>query len=301
MHKSIRISGFALDKLFTCNISLFSLSKILVHIGMDIPTFFEQIESGELHSLEDADSLTSIEYFTNREIAEALTSLGLDRTNSTLRLLRRDNGQSLRPETLRHLCELAEIPIGELFRIIHTKRITGESQYTDSTARTAFRNRPLSASSEAISGTVLYALYLITRLLIPVKDGVVDSYFLGSMLKGWNPKLEGLYKVLFPLGIEIVDFLEAIEKDDLILRPSRNFKGNTYISHVLVSIIWKEYQNKDISKRGISRLLTVSPSSVFRIINTENLDIRLGTLIKYEGPLEMPLSYIFREYDRLYN
>lgn len=288
MFSSVCLSGFTWDDSFLCRMTVYSLSKMLVHIGTDLPSFFSQLESGS--SIYGSGSVSSIELYSSSEITEYFSTVGIDTFSSRY--------DSVRLSTLLPLCSSAGIPsLSILFERLHERRVSGESSYTDMIHRTGCRFSV--PSDECVSSTVLYSLFLITR--ITMKDGLHDGYFLDYMRKGWNPRQEMMEKMLFPLGIDIADFMEAIEKEDLVIKPSADFKGRRYDSHRLMGIIWEKFQEDGVSKRGIARITETEPSAIMRVTNTVDIDMKIGTLMKYSAPLSVPLSAVFREYDLIYN
>ena len=290
MHCStITARGFSSPCLFSWDPCLYTLSKMLSRLGLDVIDFLSQIEAGDELCFPVGNSPAAFPLFLNDELYDALMEEYSIRDINPPRMMRDlRRSYSSRISTIACLASSIGMSLKELLIRARERRIS--SGYTD--------YLPCEASSYGypLPLSVLHCLHLLLRL-----EGymdIPDAFFTSVRKDGWNPILSSLPSVLFPLSIDIADLVSCCidGNDGIVISPSGGFMGRTYEG--IMETVWMMHMEEGNTKGSISRDTGNGKPNVIRMMGRMDGEITLATVIRYIRPMDIPVSEVFRRHDR---
>ena len=285
---SITARGFSSLCLLPWDPCLFTLSRMLSRLGLDAIDFLSMLDSGDDLHFPVASSPPSFPLFLNDELYNALmeeySAKDIDPPHM-MRELRRS--YSSRISTIASLASSAGMSLRELLIRARERRIS--SGYTD------YLPDSSSPSGYPLPLSILHCLHLLLRL-----EGYMDmpdAFFTSVRKDGWNPLLPSLPPVLFPLSMDIADFISCVDgADDIVLSPSSLFRGRTYVG--IMDTVWMMHREEGNTKGSISRDTGNGKPNVIRMMGRMDGEIALATVMRYIRPMDIPVSDVFRRHDR---
>ena len=286
---SITARGFSSPCLFSWDPCLYTLSRMLSRLGLDIIDFLSQIEAGDELHFPVACSAGSFDLFLNDELHDVLMEEYSDRDINPPRMMRElRRSYSSRISTIACLASSIGMSLKELLIRARERRISsGYDDYLPDSSSPSGYPLPLS---------VLHCLHLLLRL-----EGYMDmpdAFFTSVRKDGWNPILSSLPSVLFPLSIDIADLVSCCidNSDDIVISPSDGFRGRTYEG--IMETLWMMHREEGSTKGSISRDTGNSKPNVIRMMGRMDGEITLATVIRYIRPMDTTVSDVFRRHDR---
>ena len=286
---SITTRGFSSPCLLPWDPCLFTLSRMLSRLGLDVIAFLSMLDSGDDLHFPVASSPPSFPLFLNDELYDVLmeeySAKDIDPPNM-MRELRRS--YSSRISTLASLASSAGMSLRELLIRARERRIS--SGYADCLPDSS------SPSGYPLPLSVLHCLHLLLRL-----EGYMDmpdAFFTSVRKDGWNPLLPSLPSVLFPLSIDIADLISCCidGNDGIVISPSDDFRGRTYEG--IMETVWMMHMEEGNTKGSISRDTGNNKPNVIRMMGRMDGEMSLATVIRYIRPMDITVSEVFRRHDR---
>ena len=286
---SITARGFSSLCLLPWDPCLFTLSRMLSRLGLDAIDFLSMLDSGDDLHFPVASSPPSFPLFLNDELYNALmeeySAKDIDPPHM-MRELRRS--YSSRISTIASLASSAGMSLKEL--LIRVRERRESSGYNDCLPDSSSPSRyPLPLS-------VLHCLHLLLRLAGHMD--IPDAFFTSQRKDGWNPLLQSLPSVLFPLSIDIADLIACCIdcNDDIVISPSIDFRGRTYDG--IMETVWMMHMEEGNTKGSISRDTGNGKPNVIRMMGRMDGEITLATVMRYIRPMDIAVSDVFRRHDR---
>ena len=286
---SITARGFSSLCLLPWDPCLFTLSRMLSRLGLDVIAFLSMLDSGDDLHFPVASSPPSFPLFLNDELHDALmeeySAKDIDPPHM-MRELRRS--YSSRISTLASLASSAGMSLKELLIRARERRIS--SGYTD------YLPDSSSPSGYPLPLSILHCLHLLLRLAGYMD--MPDAFFTSVRKDGWNPLLSSLPSVLFPLSIDIAGFISCCidGSDDIVISPSIDFRGRTYDG--IMETVWMMHREEGNTKGSISRDTGNNKPNVIRMMGRMDGEITLATVMRYIRPMDIAVSDVFRRHDR---
>ena len=286
---SITARGFSSPCLFSWDPCLYTLSRMLSRLGLDIIDFLSMLESGDELYFPVASSPDAFPLFLNDELYDVLMEEYSGRDINPPRMMRElRRSYSSRISTISCLASSVGMSLKELLIRARERRIS--SGYTD------YLPDSSSPSGYPLPLSVLHCLHLLLRL-----EGYMDmpdAFFTSDRKDGWNPILSSLPSVLFPLSIDIADLIACCidGNDGIVISPSDGFRGRTYEG--IMETLWMMHTEEGNTKGSISRDTGNSKPNVIRMMGRMDGEITLATVIRYVRPMDIPVSEVFRKHDR---
>ena len=290
MHCStITARGFSSPCLFSWDPCLYTLSRMLSRLGLDVIDFLSMLESGDELHFPVASSPASFPLFLNDELHDVLMEEYSDRDINPPRMMRElRRSYSSRISTIACLASSIGMSLKELLiRARERRESSGYSDYLPDSS---------SPSGYPIPLSVLHCLHLLLRL-----EGYMDmpdAFFTSVRKDGWNPILSSLPSVLFPLSIDIADLISCCidNSDDIVISPSGGFRGRTYEG--IMETVWMMHREEGSTMGSISRDTGNNKPNVIRMMGRMDGEISLATVIRYIRPMDTAVSDVFRRHDR---
>ena len=286
---SITARGFSSPCLFSWDPCLYTLSRMLSRLGLDVIGFLSMLESGDELYFPVASSPSSFPLFLNDELYDALMEEYSIRDINPPRMMRElRRSYSSRISTIAYLASSIGMSLKELLIRARERRISsGYSDYLPDSSSPSGYPLPLS---------VLHCLHLLLRL-----EGYMDmpdAFFTSARKDGWNPILSSLPSVLFPLSIDIADLISCCidGNEDIVISPSDGFRGRTYDG--IMETLWMMHREEGNTKGSISRDTGNNKPNVIRMMGRMDGEISLATVIRYIRPMDTAVSEVFRRHDR---
>ena len=284
---SITARGFSSLCLLPWDPCLFTLSRMLSRLGLDIIGFLSMLESGDDLHFPVASSPPAFPLFLNDELYDVLmeeySAKDIDPPNM-MRELRRS--YSSRISTLASLASSAGMSLRELLIRARERRIS--SGYADCLPDSS------SPSGYPLPLSILHCLHLLLRLAGHMD--IPDAFFTSQRKDGWNPLLPSLPPVLFPLSMDIADFISCVDgNEDIVISPSIDFRGRTYDG--IMETLWMMHREEGNTKGSISRDTGNGKPNVIRMMGRMDGEITLATVIRYIRPMDTTVSDVFRRHD----
>ena len=260
---SITARGFSSSCLFSWDPCLYTLSRMLSRLDLDVIDFLSQIES-----IESGDELcfpvgaapAAFPLFLNDELHDVLMEEYSDRDINPPRMMRElRRSYSSRISTIACLASSVGMSLKEL--LIRARERRESSGYTD------YLPCDASSSGYPLPLSVLHCLHLLLRL-----EGYMDmpdAFFTSVRKDGWNPILSSLPSVLFPLSIDIADLIACCIdcNDDIVISPSIDFRGRTYEG--IMETVWMMHMEEGNTKGSISRDTGNGKPNVIRMMGQD--------------------------------
>ena len=289
MHCStITARGFSSPCLFSWDPCLYTLSRMLSRLGLDVIDFLSQIEAGDELHFPVACSAGSFDLFLNDELYDVLMEEYSSRDINPPRMMRDlRRSYSSRISTIACLASSIGMSLKELLIRARERRISsGYSDYLPNSS---------SPSGYPIPLSVLHCLHLLLRL-----EGYMDmpdAFFTSVRKDGWNPILSSLPSVCFPLSIDIADLISCCidNRDGIVISPSYDFRGRTYEG--IMDTVWMMHREEGNTKGSISRDTGNGKPNVVRMMGRMDGEIALATVIRYIRPMDTTVSEVFRRHD----
>ena len=286
---AITARGFSSPCLFSWDPCLYTLSRMLSRLGLDVIDFLSMLESGDELCFPVGTAPAAFPLFLNDELHDVLMEEYSGRDINPPRMmgeLRRS--YSSRISTIACLASSIGMSLKELLIRARERRIS--SGYTD------YLPDSSSPSGYPLPLSVLHCLHLLLRL-----EGYMDmpdAFFTSARKDGWNPILSSLPSVLFPLSIDIADLITCCidNSDDIVISPSGGFRGRTYEG--IMETVWMMHMEEGNTKGSISRDTGNNKPNVMRMMGRMDGEITLATVIRYIRPMDIPVSDVFRRHDR---
>ena len=285
---SISIKGYSLSGLMAWNPSVYTLTRMLSRIGLDIITFLNQMDEG--NGLYAANPSSEVIFYSNEEIFIFLSDVYRTQSMDTARMeevMMRSNVYSSRLSTILSFSAPAGLSLKMVFEGVGSRR--KESAEEKRSERPDLPDEPISISA-------LSSLHLIARL--EGLQDMPDAYYSCLSKYGWNPTFASLAHLLFPLSIDISDFLIAASRDDLVIAPSEKFSGTEYGRELMdtISFLHRE-QGRSYVRTGkdIDRDRTAVMRAMTR---REGELITVGHVMNYIRPLNITLPELLAIHDR---
>ena len=254
---SITARGFSSSCLFSWDPCLYTLSRMLSRLGLDIIDFLSQIEAGDELHFPVASSPASFPLFLNDEIHDVLMEEYSDRDINPPRMMRDlRRSYSSRISTIACLASSIGMSLKELLiRARERRESSGYNDYLPDSSSPSGYPLPLS---------ILHCLHLLLRL-----EGYMDmpdAFFTSVRKDGWNPILSSLPSVLFPLSIDIADLISCCidGNDDIVISTSDGFRGRTYDG--IMETVWMMHMEEGNTKGSISRDTGNNKPNVIRMM-----------------------------------
>ena len=286
---TITARGFSSPCLFSWDPCLYTLSRMLSRLGLDVIDFLSMLESGDELYFPVASSPDAFPLFLNDELHDALMEEYSDRDiNPPMMMGELRRSYSSRISTIACLASSIGMSLKELLIRARERRISsGYSDYLPDSS---------SPSGYPIPLSVLHCLHLLLRL-----EGYMDmpdAFFTSVRKDGWNPILSSLPSVLFPLSIDIAGFISCCidNNDDIVISPSDGFRGRTYEG--IMETLWMMHREEGNTKGSISRDTGNNKPNVIRMMGRMDGEITLATVIRYIRPMDIHVSDVFRRHDR---
>ena len=286
---SITARGFSSPCLFSWDPCLYTLSKMLSRLGLDVIDFLSMLESGDELHFPVASSPAAFPLFLNDELYDVLMEEYSVRDINPPRMMRElRRSYSSRISTIACLASSVGMSLKELLMRARERRES--SGYNDCLPDSS------SPSGYPLPLSVLHCLHLLLRL-----EGYMDmpdAFFTSVRKDGWNPILSSLPSVLFPLSIDIADLISCcIEcNDGIVISPSIDFRGRTYEG--IMETVWMMHMEEGNTKGSISRDTGNNKPNVIRMMGRMDGEITLATVIRYIRPMDTAVSDVFRRHDR---
>lgn len=289
MLTSIAIRGYSLSGLMAWDPSVYTLTRMLSRIGMDVVTFLSQIEEG--NGLYAFNPSSEAVFYTNKEIfiflSEVYSSLEMD-SGRMEEVIMRGGVYSSKLSTILSFSAPAGLSLRMVFEGMGSRRKEEERKPADDPA----------IPDDPISVKVLSCLHLIARL-----EGIQecpDAYYSCLSKYGWNPTFSSLSRLLFPLSIDINDFLNAAEKDDIVIAPSEHFSGTEY-GRSLMETVRIIYKDRGRSYKQTGKDTETDRTAVMRAMTRTDGKITVGHVLKYIKPLDLTLPELLEIHDKRLN
>ena len=290
MHCStITARGFSSPCLFSWDPCLYTLSRMLSRLGLDVIGFLSMLDSGDDLHFPVASSPPSFPLFLNDELHDALmeeySAKDIDPPHM-MRELRRS--YSSRISTIACLASSIGMSLKELLmRARERRESSGYNDYLPDSSSPSGYPLPLS---------VLHCLHLLLRLAGHMD--IPDAFFTSQRKDGWNPLLPSLPSVLFPLSIDIAGFISCCidGSDGIVISPSIDFRGRMHGG--IMDTVWMMHREEGNTKGSISRDTGNGKPNVVRMMGRMDGEISLATVIRYIRPMDIPVSEVFRRHDR---
>ncbi len=290
MHCStITARGFSSPCLFSWDPCLYTLSRMLSRLGLDVIDFLSMLESGDELCFPVGTAPAAFPLFLNDELHDALMEEYSIRDINPPRMMRElRRSYSSRISTIACLASSIGMSLKELLIRARERRISsGYSDYLPDSSSPSGYPLPLSA---------LHCLHLLLRL-----GGYMDmpdAFFTSVRKDGWNSILSSLPSVLFPLSIDIADLVSCCidNSDDIVISPSDGFRGRTYEG--IMETLWMMHMEEGNTKGSISRDTGNNKPNVIRMMGRMDGEITLATVIRYIRPMDIHVSDVFRRHDR---
>ena len=286
---TITARGFSSSCLFSWDPCLYTLSRMLSRLGLDVIDFLSMLELGDELHFPVASSPASFPLFLNDELYDALMEEYSIRDINPPRMMRElRRSYSSRISTIACLASSIGMSLKELLiRARERRESSGYDDYLPDSSSPSGYPLPLS---------VLHCLHLLLRL-----EGYMDmpdAFFTSVRKDGWNPILSSLPSVLFPLSIDIADLISCCidDSDDIVISPYDDFRGRTYEG--IMETVWMMHREEGNTKGSISRDTGNSKPNVIRMMGRMDGEITLATVIRYIRPMDMTVSDVFRRHDR---
>ena len=285
---SITARGFSSPCLFSWDPCLYTLSRMLSRLGLDVIDFLSMLESGDELCFPVGTAPAAFPLFLNDELHDALMEEYSDRDINPPRMMRElRRSYSSRISTIACLASSVGMSLKELLMRARERRES--SGYTD------YLPCDASPSGYPLPLSVLHCLHLLLRL-----EGYMDmpdAFFTSVRKDGWNPILSSLPSVLFPLSIDIADLISCCidNSDDIVIPPSDGFRGRTYEG--IMETVWMIHMEEGNTKGSISRDTGNNKPNVMRMMGRMDGEITLATVIRYIRPMDIPVSEVFRRHD----
>ena len=286
---SITARGFSSPCLFSWDPCLYTLSRMLSRLGLDIIDFLSQIESGDELCFPVGAAPAAFPLFLNDELHDVLIEEYSIRDINPPRMMRDlRRSYSSRISTIACLASSIGMSLKELLMRARERRES--SGYNDCLPDSS------SPSGYPLPLSVLHCLHLLLRL-----EGYMDmpdAFFTSVRKDGWNPLLSSLPSVLFPLSIDIAGFIACCIdcNDDIVISPSIDFRGRTYDG--IMETVWMMHMEEGNTKGSISRDTGNNKPNVIRMMGRMDGEISLATVIRYIRPMDTAVSDVFRRHDR---
>ena len=286
---SITARGFSSLCLLPWDPCLFTLSRMLSRLGLDVIAFLSMLDSGDDLHFPVASSPPSFPLFLNDELYDVLMEEYSDRDINPPRMMRElRRSYSSRISTIACLASSIGMSLKELLiRARERRESSGYSDYLPDSSSPSGYPLPLS---------ILHCLHLLLRL-----EGYMDmpdAFFTSVRKDGWNPLLPSLPSVLFPLSIDIADLISCCidGNEDIVISPSIDFRGRTYDG--IMETLWMMHMEEGNTKGSISRDTGNGKPNVIRMMGRMDGEIALATVMRYIRPMDIPVSDVFRRHDR---
>ena len=286
---SITARGFSSPCLFSWDPCLYTLSRMLSRLGLDVIDFLSMLESGDELHFPVASSPAAFPLFLNDELHDALMEEYSDRDINPPHMMRElRRSYSSRISTIACLASSIGMSLKELLiRARERRESSGYSDYLPDSSSPSGYPLPLS---------VLHCIHLLLRL-----EGYMDmpdAFFTSVRKDGWNPILSSLPSVLFPLAIDIADLISCCIdcNDGIVISPSIDFRGRTYEG--IMETVWMMHREEGSTKGSISRDTGNGKPNVIRMMGRMDGEITLATVIRYIRPMDITVSDVFRRHDR---
>ena len=286
---SITARGFSSPCLFSWDPCLYTLSRMLSRLGLDVIDFLSMLESGDELYFPVGTAPAAFPLFLNDELHDVLMEEYSDRDINPPSMMRElSRSYSSRISTIACLASSIGMSLKEL--LIRTRERRESSGYDD------YLPNCSSPSGYPIPLSILHCLHLLLRL-----GGYMDmpdAFFTSVRKDGWNPLLSSLPSVLFPLSIDIADIISCCidDSDDIVISPSIDFRGRTYDG--IMETLWMMHREEGNTKGSISRDTGNNKPNVMRMMGRMDGEITLATVIRYIRPMDIPVSDVFRRHDR---
>ena len=286
---SITARGFSSLCLLPWDPCLFTLSRMLSRLGLDVIAFLSMLESGDELHFPVASSPDAFPLFLNDELYDVLIEEYSIRDINPPRMMRDlRRSYSSRISTIACLASSIGMSLKEL--LIRTRERRESSGYND------YLQDSSSPSGYPLPLSVLHCLHLLLRL-----GGYMDmpdAFFTSVRKDGWNPILSSLPSVLFPLSRDIADLVSCCidNSDDIVISPSDGFRGRTYEG--IMETVWMMHREEGNTKGSISRDTGNNKPNVMRMMGRMDGEISLATVIRYIRPMDTTVSDVFRRHDR---
>ncbi len=285
---SITARGFSSPCLFSWDPCLYTLSRMLSRLGLDAIDFLSMLESGDELCFPVGTAPAAFPLFLNDELYDVLmeeySAKDIDPPHM-MRELRRS--YSSRISTIASLASSAGMSLRELLIRARERRISsGYADYLPDSSSPSGYPLPLS---------VLHCLHLLLRLSGHMD--IPDAFFTARRKDGWNPLLPSLPQVLFPLSMDIADFLSCVDgADDIVLSPSALFRGRMHGG--IMDTVWMMHREEGNTKGSISRDTGNGKPNVIKMMGRMDGEIALATVMRYIRPMDIPVSEVFRRHGR---
>ena len=286
---SITARGFSSPCLFSWDPCLYTLSRMLSRLGLDVIDFLSMLESGDELCFPVGTAPAAFPLFLNDELYDVLMEEYSDRDINPPRMMRElRRSYSSRISTIACLASSIGMSLREL--LIRARKRRESSGYTD------YLPDSSSPSGYPLPLSVLHCIHLLLRL-----EGYMDmpdAFFTSARKDGWNPILSSLPSVLFPLSIDIADLIACCidNSDDIVISPSDGFRGRTYEG--IMETVWMMHMEEGSTKGSISRDTGNSKPNVIRMMGRMDGEMTLATVIRYIRPMDTTVSDVFRRHDR---
>ena len=285
---SITARGFSSPCLFSWDPCLYTLSRMLSRLGLDVIDFLSQIEAGDELYFPVASSPAAFPLFLNDELHDVLMEEYSDRDINPPHMMRElRRSYSSRISTIACLASSVGMSLKEL--LIRTRERRESSGYND------YLPDSSSPSGYPLPLSVLHCLHLLLRL--GGYMDIPDAFFTSVRKDGWNPLLSSLPTVLFPLSIDIADLILCCIDGNggIVISPSGGFRGRTYEG--IMETLWMMHMEEGNTKGSISRDTGNNKPNVIRMMGRMDGEITLATVIRYIRPMDIPVSDVFRRHD----
>ena len=286
---SITARGFSSPCLFSWDPCLYTLSRMLSRLGLDVIEFLSMLESGDELYFPVASSPAAFPLFLNDELYDVLMEEYSVRDINPPRMMRElRRSYSSRISTIACLASSIGMSLKELLmRARERRESSGYNDYLPDCSSPSGYPLPLS---------VLHCLHLLLRL-----EGCMDmpdAFFTSVRKDGWNPILSSLPSVLFPLSIDIADLVSCCIdcNKDIVISPSDGFRGRTYEG--IMETVWMMHREEGNTKGSISRDTGNSKPNVIRMMGRMDGEMTLATVIRYIRPMDITVSEVFGRHDR---
>ena len=287
MVRSISVRGYSLSGLMAWDPSVYTLTRMLSNIGMDIITFLRQVEEGK--GLYAVPRSADVIYYSNSDIFIFLSavyrSLSMDPARME-EVMMRGGVYSSRLSTILSFSAPAGLSLQMVFEGVESMR--GSSCRAATGAGSHGPDEPISIAA-------LSCLHLIARL-----EGLQDrpdAYYTCLSKYGWNPTFASLARLLFPLSIDIPDFLRAACKADLVISPSESFSGRKY-GRELMDTVSSLHREKGLSYTRTGKEIDRDRTAVMRAMTRrEGALLTVGHVMKYIRPLDITLPELLCIHD----
>lgn len=158
--------------------------------------------------------------------------------------------------------------------------------------------------------SIFSRLTILCILIIYSKRGLVPrvscSYISDSGDSYWNPRLITLEALMYPLGVNLYEFISALEADVTLnnLKPSEHFTPLIHNRKELLCTIQEmmhERTGSDHCRKDLSVNLNTSTTLVGSDFRSTHNSISIMKLEKYACAAGIPLSEVLRRYYEKYS